>query len=165
MGQEPQGSAVEDTGAFIYCGYLIQIRLRLRFGLHLIHHYRLIQYLQVIKYAGGDNTQRPDLAITNNLLGLIDIARRLGVPILVLSQFNRDCDGFSEPKMSQLKESSSIEQLADAVLLLHRPPDKPDSAELILAKNREGPVGREFLTLDPNTTLFKSNSYAMAGTR
>jgi len=123
-------------------------------GLDLV----VVDYLQVMSHQGQQNPQRHDLAVKDTLLGLVSLSRQLKVPVLALSQFNREAND-DEPRVTNLKESSSIEQLADAVLLLHRPKDDPLNAKLILAKNREGPVGEEALEFDPNTTFFRSKKH------
>jgi replicative DNA helicase len=78
--------------------------------------------------------------------GLKDAAKELGVPVLLLSQLNRDYDRDRErkPRLSDLRDSGSIEQDADIVILIHptipkddEPPDR-QSVELIVAKNRNG---------------------------
>ena len=81
------------------------------------------------------------------------LARDLRVPIVCLAQLNRlaDSGGDSRPKLSHLRESGSLEQDADVVLFLYRPAyydktksrdsSKPEKAEIIVAKNRNGPVG------------------------
>ena len=80
------------------------------------------------------------------------LARELNIPVVVLSQLNRAAEGREghRPRMSDLRESGSIEQDADVVILLHREdyykrgePDyeQNNRAELIIAKQRNGPTG------------------------
>ncbi|HTN74272.1 MAG TPA: DnaB-like helicase C-terminal domain-containing protein, partial [Pirellulaceae bacterium] len=78
------------------------------------------------------------------------LARELQIPIICLSQLNRQADDASKPpRLSQLRESGAIEQDADAVLFIHRPDaNKPESqvpsvesVELHVAKQRNGPTG------------------------
>ena len=67
-----------------------------------------------------------------------DLAKDLGVPVVVLSQLNRSsAKEQRRPRMDDLRDSGQIEQDADVVVLLHRDLDVPDRAELIVAKNRE----------------------------
>ena len=80
--------------------------------------------------------------------GLKQLARELKVPVVALSQLSRGVEqrGTAEPRLSDLRESGSIEQDADMVVLLHRPDafeqDDPRAgeADLILAKHRNGPT-------------------------
>ncbi len=91
------------------------------------------------------------------------IARDLKIPIIALAQLNRAVEQRSEkrPVMSDLKESGSIEQDADAVLLLHRPDyydpnDRPGQTDVILAKNRNGPTGISSLYYAREKCLFSN---------
>lgn len=98
-------------------------------------------------------------AITRDLKQL---ARDMQLPVLCLAQLNRGSEqGKGRPKLSNLRESGSIEQDADVVLFLHRPetaaPNDPDVAnvvELIVAKNRSGPTGDIELFFDRSRTRF-----------
>ena len=68
------------------------------------------------------------------------LAKELDVPVIVLAQLNRNVEGSKDarPKMSDLRDSGSIEQDADVVILLHRSPEQPAHMELNVAKNRHG---------------------------
>ena len=68
------------------------------------------------------------------------LAKELDVPVIVLAQLNRNVEGTKDarPKMSDLRDSGSIEQDADVVILLHRSPEQPAHMELNVAKNRHG---------------------------
>lgn len=77
-----------------------------------------------------------------------DLAMRIGVVVLLTAQCNRSCELREDkrPRLSDLRDSGAIEQDADVVLFLYRPDmydpeDRPGEAELIIAKNRNGPVG------------------------
>src|SRR5207247_5015538 len=90
------------------------------------------------------------------------LARELNVPVVALSQLNRAVENREDrrPRMADLRESGAIEQDADLVLLLHRPEyydpnDQPGIAEIIVAKNRNGPTGRIKLTFLKNLTRFE----------
>lgn len=98
--------------------------------------------------------------------GLKGLARELECPVVALSQLNRGPEGREEhkPRMSDLRESGSIEQDADVVMLLHRP-DYYDHkaipvAEIIIAKQRNGPTGSINLTWDSKMTRFRNYSAA-----
>lgn len=92
------------------------------------------------------------------------LAKELDIPVLLLSQLNRECESRPDkrPILADLRESGAIEQDADVVLLLHRPDrfdpnDKPGMAELIVAKNRNGATGVIDLTFLKNQARFASH--------
>lgn len=72
--------------------------------------------------------------------GLKRLAKDLNIPIVCLAQLSREA-GDGEPRLHHLKETGSIEQDADTVILMHRPDDKKDQVQLIVAKNRAGRTG------------------------
>lgn len=122
----------------------IRARARLahmRFGTGLV----VVDYLQLVE---GERRGRDDnrvLEIGSISRGLKAIAKELAVPVLALSQLNRAVESRSDgkPRLSDLRESGSLEQDADQVWLLSRDTQKGDgaSAELCVAKNRNGPTG------------------------
>lgn len=81
---------------------------------------------------------------------LKQIAKELSVPVIALSQLNREADG-AEPKLSHLRESGSIEQDADIVLFIHR---SGDQSKLIVGKHRHGDTGIFSITFDAARTRF-----------
>lgn len=127
----------------------------------------LLDYLQLME-GGGDNRVQELSKITRSLKGL---ARELNVPIVALSQLSRSVEARTNkrPMLSDLRESGSIEQDADLVMMIYRDsyynPDSPDRdiTELIVAKHRNGPTGVIKLLFDPQLTKFKnlakSNNY------
>ncbi|WP_071190557.1 replicative DNA helicase [Trichormus sp. NMC-1] len=120
----------------------------------------VIDYLQLME-GGGDNRVQELSRITRSLKGL---ARELSVPIIALSQLSRGVESRTNkrPMLSDLRESGSIEQDADLVIMLYRDeyytPDTPDRgiAEVIVAKHRNGPTGTVKLLFDPQFTKFKN---------
>ena len=136
-------------------------RLALQKGIKLI----MIDYLQLMEGSAlSENRQQQITEISRGIKGL---ARELNVPVVCLSQLNRQAEGRDghRPRMSDLRESGSIEQDADVVLLLHRDDyyrrNEPDfvpenTAELIIAKQRNGPTGTIRLTFDDKTTTFRN---------
>jgi len=125
----------------------------------------VIDYLQLMDNPGPDSRQQQISEISR---GLKALARELEVPVIALSQLNRQTEGRDghRPRMSDLRESGSIEQDADVVILLHREDYYhseadylPDNvAEIIIAKQRNGPTGTVKLTFDTKTTTFKNLS-------
>ncbi|NEO30163.1 MAG: replicative DNA helicase [Symploca sp. SIO3C6] len=121
----------------------------------------LIDYLQLMEGSGNENRVQELSRITRSLKGL---ARELNVPIIALSQLSRGVESRTNkrPMMSDLRESGSIEQDADLVMMLYRDsyyhPDSPDRdiAELIIAKHRNGPTGTVKLLFNPELTKFRN---------
>jgi len=133
----------------------------------------MIDYLQLMSAPtqAKDGRQNEVSAISR---GVKALARELSVPIVCLSQLNRASEQRegNRPRMADLRESGSIEQDADVILLLHREeyyhtqnptwadenPDRVGIAEIIIAKQRNGPTGVVELKWDSSTTKFKNLS-------
>lgn len=121
----------------------------------------LLDYLQLMEGSGSDNRVQELSKITRSLKGL---ARELNVPIIALSQLSRGVEARTNkrPMMSDLRESGSIEQDADIVIMLYRDDyynnDTPDRgiAEVIITKHRNGPTGTVKLLFDPQFTRFRN---------
>lgn len=125
----------------------------------------IVDYLQLIEPSQRSNSREQDVAgITRKLKGL---AKSLGIPVVVLAQLNRSvesrtADGVNNgrPRLSDLRESGSIEQDADKVLFVWKPyRDEPDHVARDLtmvevAKNRNGPVGMVKLLCEPKYFRF-----------
>ena len=122
----------------------------------------IVDYLQLLSPTDPRVPREQQVAEASR--GLKAIAKELDVPVLVLSQLNRSSEKDNRtPKISDLRESGSIEQDADVVLMLARPRDADekfqvaaDSAELIVAKQRNGPVGELKLTFLRDITRFEN---------
>jgi replicative DNA helicase len=120
----------------------------------------VIDYLQLMEGA-GDNRVQELSRITRSIKGL---ARELSVPVIALSQLSRGVEARTNkrPMLSDLRESGSIEQDADLVIMLYRDeyyhPDTPDRgiAEVVIAKHRNGPTGTIKLLFEPQFTKFKN---------
>ncbi len=122
----------------------------------------IVDYLQLL--APSDPKVPREQQVSEISRGLKALAKELDVPVLVLSQLNRSAEKENRtPKLSDLRESGSIEQDADVVMMLARPKDADekfqvaaDSAELIVAKQRNGPVGELKLTFLRDITRFEN---------
>ncbi|WP_310418180.1 replicative DNA helicase [Chamaesiphon sp. OTE_8_metabat_110] len=120
----------------------------------------MIDYLQLME-GSSENRVQEISKITRGLKGL---ARELQVPLIALSQLSRGVEARNNkrPMMSDLRESGSIEQDADLIIMLYRDayynPDTPDRdiTELIITKHRNGPTGVVKLVFDPALTKFKN---------
>jgi replicative DNA helicase len=117
-----------------------------------------IDYLQLMKGTTKRSEQNRHLEIAEITGGLKELAKELNIPVVALSQLNREIEKRKggKPMLSDLRESGAIEQDADIVMLLHRKKEKlSEDAEILVAKNRSG-VANEVKTLwfDGPTTTF-----------
>ena len=131
----------------------------------------VIDYLQLIEPDNARDPRQEQVAkIARRLKGL---ARELKIPVLCLAQLNRQTEASRDnrPKLSQLRESGAIEQDADVVMFVHREeyyhsPEEVEQldiggqADLIIAKQRNGPTGEVKLSWKPEYTRFSSRSMA-----
>lgn len=106
--------------------------------------------------AGFMSRQEEIAAISRNIKAL---AKELNIPIVALSQLNRDAETKKEPQLSDLRESGAIEQDADIVMLINKPKENEDDAgsdktDIIIAKHRNGSTGKINLRFDKSTTRF-----------
>lgn len=134
-------------------------RLQAEHNLGLI----IIDYLQLMegRSRGGDNRVQEISEISR---GLKQLARELNIPVIALSQLSRAVESRPDqvPKLSDLRESGSIEQDADVVMFLYREdrvkPDTPNKniVDVIVSKHRNGPVGKISLFFEENATTFRS---------
>ena len=120
-----------------------------------------IGYLRLMEGSGSDNRVQELSRITR---GLKQMARELNVPVIALSQLSRGVEARTNkrPMLSDLRESGSIEQDADLVLMIYRDeyynPETPDRGitEGIVTKQRNGPVGTVKLLFEPQFTRFRN---------
>src|SRR3954470_761386 len=130
----------------------------------------LIDYLQLMRSATRRAKENRQLEISEISAGLKALAKELDIPVIVVAQLNRQPEARSggKPRLSDLRESGSIEQDADLVGLLVRPEvyeedeearaEKEGEAELIIAKQRNGPVGEIPLTFLKEFTRFEDRA-------
>lgn len=117
-------------------------RLKRRSSLEIV----IIDYLQLIE--SEDRNLPREQQISSITRRLKFLAKDLNIPVIALAQLNRGVEQREDkrPRLSDLRESGAIEQDADIVMFLHRPEaydpeDRPGEADLIVAKNRHGPIG------------------------
>ncbi len=134
-------------------------RLQASHSLNLI----MIDYLQLIQpRTNSDNTVQQ---ITEVSRGLKNLARELKTPVMALSQLSRAVDQreVKVPRLSDLRESGSIEQDADVVMFIYRKDrdkisvsaEEDNTAEIIIAKHRNGPLGTVRMKFDAEKASFK----------
>ncbi len=139
-------------------------RMRDRHRIELI----AIDYLQLCRSTTRRGQENRQIEISEISSGIKALAKELGIPIIVLAQLNRQPEqrGGGKPRMSDLRESGSLEQDADVVALLVRPEvyeededarsELSGKAELIIAKQRNGPIGEVPLTFIKEYTRFEN---------
>lgn len=124
----------------------------------------VIDYIQLMTAANGNQTENRATEISEISRSLKSLARELNVPVVALSQLNRSVEQRVDkrPVMSDLRESGAIEQDADVIMFIYRDevynPESVDKglAEILLAKQRNGPVGTVKLTFLGQYTRFEN---------
>ena len=134
-------------------------RLKMEKDLGLI----IVDYLQLITPTYTRTSDSMVQQVTEISRSLKAMARELDVPVLALSQLSRAVEQRrGRPRLSDLRDSGSIEQDADVVMFIHREDkmnensDKPGIAEILIEKHRNGPVGKVELRFDEEKTTFRS---------
>jgi replicative DNA helicase len=149
---------------------ILQLRARAR-RLHQLHGIKLfvVDYLQLLHSTSNRRDENRQQEIADISSGLKALAKELKVPVLVLSQLNRELerDKSRKPRLSDLRESGAIEQDADLVGLLYKPnrdededskedQDAGEAVNLLIAKQRNGPTGDVHLTFLKPYARFES---------
>jgi replicative DNA helicase len=131
-------------------------RLRSQHGVQII----FVDYLTLITSDNHNLPRHEQIAEISR--SLKSLARELDIPIVALSQLRRDAEG-KQPNLSDIRESGSIEQDADLVMFIHREresdaksgkEDNSGKTELIIAKQRNGPVGKVDIVFLPRYARF-----------
>ena len=142
-----------------------EIRRRARIA-YKKHGIRLIviDYLQLMRGDSAKGNREAEIASISRALKAI--AKELCIPVLALSQVNRNLEARCEkrPELADLRESGQIEQDADVVLFIYRDEvyrrdeNNPNrgKAEIIVAKHRNGPTGFALVSFSPETTTFRN---------
>jgi replicative DNA helicase len=109
----------------------------------------VVDYLQLMIH-DGSNRENREQQVAKISRGLKLLARELGVPVMALSQLNRNVEHrgpAARPMLADLRDSGAVEQDADVVIFIHRPKDGADNtADLIVSKHRNGPTGETPVT-------------------
>ena len=134
-------------------------RLKARHGLDLL----IVDYLQLMRLKTPIESREREVSEISKLLK--SMAKELSLPVIALSQLNRGVEGRTNrrPLLSDLRESGSIEQDADVIMMLYRDEyyntnsDKRGEAELILNKQRNGPTGIVNLNWNPIYGVFENS--------
>jgi replicative DNA helicase len=136
-------------------------RMKAEHGLDLL----VIDYLQLMRGRNQENRQQEISEISRSLKAL---AKELNIPVVALSQLSRAVESRSQrdfrPQLSDLRESGALEQDADLILFLYRPkvykddvpPDEEKIAEVIIGKQRNGPIGTVRLIFLPEYARFEN---------
>ncbi len=156
---------IDDPGIQIHRLLLLARKLHEMQGIKMI----VVDYLQLMGSDKRNRNESRELQISNMCRALKRLARELNIPVVVLSQLSRAVEtrgGDKKPILSDLRESGAIEQDADKVLFLYRAEyygldydaegkKTKNTAEVIVAKNRFGPVGTINLEFVPDFSKFK----------
>ncbi len=132
-------------------------RLKNEKGLKLI----IVDYLQLMVPQQSKNSDSMVQQVTEISRSLKHLARELDIPVLALSQLSRAVEQRGgRPRLSDLRDSGSIEQDADVVMFIHREDkykensDRPNIAEILIEKHRNGPTGKAELYFDDRKSTF-----------
>ncbi len=130
----------------------------------------IVDYLQLMRSTGGYKSESQEAEIADISRSLKGVARDLAIPVIALSQLSRENEKRGKdktPQLSDLRGSGAIEQDADVVAFVHREgyydredPDKAKLAQIIIAKQRNGPTGIVDLSFETEYTKFFNKAYS-----
>ena len=126
----------------------------------------VIDYLQLITISAKHENRTQEIAAISRSLKAL--AKELGIPVLALSQLSRSLESRLDkrPLLSDLRESGAIEQDGDVIFFIYRDvvynpdTDHPDLAEIIIGKQRNGPVGNFHVRFRGDITRFEDDVHA-----
>ena len=151
------GLFIDDTGGISVAEIRSKCRrLKARRGLDMV----VIDYLQLMQSSGGSKSDSRTQEVSDMTRQLKLLARELEVPVVLLAQLNRGPETRQDhtPMIADLRESGSIEQDADMVILLYRPAvydeTEDNTSQAIIAKHRHGPTGTVMLAWQGEYTRF-----------
>ncbi|MBR7059930.1 MAG: replicative DNA helicase [Neisseriaceae bacterium] len=129
----------------------------------------IIDYLQLMSGSGGRSDTNRNMELAAITRSLKSLAKELNVPVIALSQLSRAVETRPDkrPMMSDLRESGAIEQDADLIIFMYRDAyynkesKYENLAEAIIAKHRNGPTGKVYLTFLSSYARFENSSYQM----
>ena len=161
---------IDDTGGLSIAALRSKARrLQAEHGIDLV----IVDYLQLMHATlEGKRYANREQEIAEISRGLKGIAKELDVPVLALAQLSRAVESRKSklPQLSDLRESGAIENDADVVLFIYREemytpenPEAKNSAEIIIAKHRNGPVGSVRLGFEPSQTRFYTEEFSPPG--
>lgn len=146
---------IDQTGNLSVVQLMAKARhLKYKYGIKFL----VIDYLQLMHAKADSRVQE----VTKISAAVKAVAKELDIPVLVLSQLSRKVESREggKPMLSDLRDSGSIEQDADMVMLMSRA-DENNTVEVVVAKHRNGPCGSIDLEFIPHLTRFKNASYGV----
>ena len=157
LSESSRGIFIDDTAGITVAEIRAKCRkLKIEKNIGLV----VIDYLQLIQGSGKSSSREQEIAEISRSLKIL--AKEIDVPVIALSQLSRAPEARTDhrPMLQDLRESGSIEQDADIVMFIYRDDyynpqaEQTNIAEIIIAKNRSGPVGTTELLWMPNFTKF-----------
>ena len=139
---------LDDTPNIHYEELHAKARMMKRRGVQIV----FVDYLTLVQY--GEQKAPAHERVGELTVKLKSMARELEIPVVVLSQLNRQAEG-REPSLAELRQSGAIEEHADTIMFLHRERDSCDT-KLTIAKHRNGPTGSTELYFNEKYTRFEN---------
>ena len=116
----------------------------------------VVDYIRLVRPTNKRIEKRDQIAEVTQ--GLKELAKELSVPVISVCQMNREADKLAAPKLSNLADSSAVEQDSDIVIFLHRQDPTSIETDFIIAKHRHGMLSTEKVELNTVTMMFEQNT-------